>query len=165
MKDLFKKGGKTPSTAKPKKALFGKASRKVATDSAVAKSTALNQTNTNKIIAILVVALVLILLALAAKVFLFNDDAMVDEAIVAEPDLVEAVATSEPNGDEVLETAVPPASEDTVVVSDTSVAVPVEEVESNVEVPAIQQPKQELSYDEFIKETESKIYREHNTAK
>ena len=176
MKDLFKKGKTTPKPTKPKKALFGKNPKQQTTEPAQvaskkpAKSMAVNQANTNKIIAILVVALVLILLALAAKLFLFNDDVVVDDIVVvtesvAEPSVVDE-SVAESSNDEQPQTETEVTLELNAVVSDVPtdspvVAVPVENIET-VE-PVTPQQKQELSYDEFIKETESKIYREHNT--
>lgn len=130
---------------------------------------AVNQANTNKIIAILVVALVLILLALAAKLFLFNDDTVDDDIVVtesvAEPSVVDE-SVAESSNDEQPQTETEVTLESNAVASDVPtdspvVAVPVENIET-VE-PVTPQQKQELSYDEFIKETESKIYREHNT--
>lgn len=175
MKDLFKKGKATPKPTKPKKALFGKNPKQQTTEPAQvaskkpAKSMAVNQANTNKIIAILVVALVLILLALAAKLFLFNDDTVDDDIVVtesvAEPSVVDE-SVAESSNDEQPQTETEVTLESNAVASDVPtdspvVAVPVENIET-VE-PVTPQQKQELSYDEFIKETESKIYREHNT--
>lgn len=175
MKDLLKKGKKAPKPTKPKKALFGKPKKQATEPAQVTskkptKSMAIGQANTNKIIAILVVALVLILLALAAKLFLFNDDTVIDDIAVTAPvatvePTVADESVTEPSNDELSQTEIAPES-DTVItdtpVDSAVVVVPVENIET-IEPVAPEQPRQELSYDEFIKETESKIYREHNT--